>query len=252
MIYDHFRATGAYEAVQGLSNLFITSLQNQALLSASETPTDVILEGLYMSKLQDPAQLQAVLAWYDQETVLKPCTNKLFTIEDVCKVHYDQMMRTRKQPSVKKEGKPTLRGKWKGRVFSVEGEAVVRDEKDDRLLPHQIRRRRLTVKKATDMKVLTKEVRFCADTKIVQKKKTSCKFLASSLNPDAHMAINPDFDLLRQRKIPAKKSKKGGAKGSVALLKESQDSYSRKFSSREKGKLGSKHAVKFSQAPGTK
>ena len=53
---------------------------------------------------------------------------------------------------------------------------------------------------------------------------------------------------------PSKKSKKGGAKGSVALLKESthlgcvsQDSYPRKSFLREEGKLGSKHAVKFSK-----
>ena len=61
MIYEHFRATGAYEAVQGLSDLFKKRLQDddvhdvdtrwdQALLSASENPTDVILEGLYKSK----------------------------------------------------------------------------------------------------------------------------------------------------------------------------------------------------------
>ena len=47
MIYEHFRATGAYDAVQGLSNLFNKRLQNddvqdfdtrwdQALLTASE------------------------------------------------------------------------------------------------------------------------------------------------------------------------------------------------------------------------
>ena len=49
---------------------------------------------------------------------------------------------------------------------------------------------------------------------------------------------------------PGKKSKKDGAKGSVALLNEftrlgcvSQDSYPRKSILRELGKLGSKHAV---------
>ena len=68
------------EAVQGLSNLFTISLQiddvqdfdvswDQALLSASEMPSDVILEGLYKSKLQDSVQLQIVLALNDQETV---------------------------------------------------------------------------------------------------------------------------------------------------------------------------------------
>ena len=53
---------------------------------------------------------------------------------------------------------------------------------------------------------------------------------------------------------PSKKSKKGGAKGSVALVKEStqlgcvsQDSHPRKSILREQGKLGSKHTVKFSK-----
>ena len=57
MIYEHFRATGACEAVQGLSDSFSTRLQNddvqdfdvrwdQALVSASDMPSGVILEGL--------------------------------------------------------------------------------------------------------------------------------------------------------------------------------------------------------------
>ena len=55
MICEHVRATGAYEAVQGHSDLFTMSLQNddvqdfdvrwdQALLSVSKIPSDVILE----------------------------------------------------------------------------------------------------------------------------------------------------------------------------------------------------------------
>ena len=61
MIYEHFRATGASEAVQGLSDLFRIRLQNQnaqdydvrwdqAPLPASDMPSDVILEGLFKSK----------------------------------------------------------------------------------------------------------------------------------------------------------------------------------------------------------
>ena len=53
---------------------------------------------------------------------------------------------------------------------------------------------------------------------------------------------------------PNKKLKKGGAKGSVAILKESTqfgcvspESYPRNFILREPGMLGSKHAVKFSK-----
>ena len=55
MIYEHFRATGAYEAVQGLSDLFSIRLQNddvqdfdfrwdQALVSASDMLSDATLE----------------------------------------------------------------------------------------------------------------------------------------------------------------------------------------------------------------
>ena len=55
MIYEHVRATGAYEAVHGLSDLFIIRLQNdevqdfdvrwdQASLSASDMPSEMILE----------------------------------------------------------------------------------------------------------------------------------------------------------------------------------------------------------------
>ena len=57
MICEHFRATGAFEAVQGLSDLFKKRLQNddvqdfdvrgdEALLSASDMLSDVILEEL--------------------------------------------------------------------------------------------------------------------------------------------------------------------------------------------------------------
>ena len=54
---------------------------------------------------------------------------------------------------------------------------------------------------------------------------------------------------------PSKESKKGGAKGSLASLKEStqlgcvsRDSYPRKFFQREKENLGSNHAVKISRS----
>ena len=106
MIYEHFRATGACEAVQGLSDLFSKRLQNddvqdfdvrwdQALLSASDMPSDVILEGLYKSKLQDSVQLQTVLALYDQETVRNNGQTSYLRLKTSVKLHIDQMMRTR-------------------------------------------------------------------------------------------------------------------------------------------------------------
>ena len=87
-LFEYFRATGAYEAVQGLSDLFTASLQNDdvrwdhSLLSVSEMPSDMILEELYKSKLQNSAQLQTVLALYDQETARnkgKPNYSQLMT-----------------------------------------------------------------------------------------------------------------------------------------------------------------------------
>ena len=58
MIYEHFRATGGYEAVQGLFDPFKKRLQNddvqdfdtrwdQAPLAASEIPTEMVVEGLF-------------------------------------------------------------------------------------------------------------------------------------------------------------------------------------------------------------
>ena len=62
LIYVHFRATGAIEAVQGLSDLFNIRLHqdfdvrwDQSPFSASETLTELVLEGLYKSKLHGAA-----------------------------------------------------------------------------------------------------------------------------------------------------------------------------------------------------
>ena len=190
MIYEHFRATGAHEAEQRLSDLFNTRLQNddiqdfdvrwdQALLSASDVPSDVILDGLYKSKLQDSVQLQTVLALYDQETARDNGHTSYVRLKTSVKLHIDQMMTTRNfslerscgersshQESKRKE---SLRREESGRVsfsgrhmdnvpkethvvsvmtlWPLETRAKVRDEKDDRLLPHQIRKQnRLTAR----------------------------------------------------------------------------------------------------------
>ena len=78
MIYKFFRATGAFEKVQGLADMFTVTLQNDdvqdfdvrwdhAPLTVREMPSDPILEGLCKSKLQNSAQLRTVMALYDQE-----------------------------------------------------------------------------------------------------------------------------------------------------------------------------------------
>ena len=96
MIFEYFRPTEAHEAVEIVSDLSIVRLQNddvqdfdvrvdQALLSASETPREIVQVGLYKSKLKDSVQLQTLLALYHQETVRN---TELFKIEDSCEVSY--------------------------------------------------------------------------------------------------------------------------------------------------------------------
>ena len=111
---------------------------------------------------------------------------------------------------------------------------VLRDEKDDRLLPHQIRRPRLTKEEknpqkhqATERKTLqTQGARFSVIIKTVKIRHVNFGILlcvkTTSLRPNAYMEENVSSDMLRlRRKKPCTKSKKDGAKGSVASLKES-------------------------------
>ena len=105
MINEHFRATGVYEAVQGFSDVFNMRLQidgvqdfevrlDQALLSASEIFTEMIMEGVQV-KLQDSVQLQTVSALYDQETVRNTGQPSHPRLKTSVRLHIDQTMRTR-------------------------------------------------------------------------------------------------------------------------------------------------------------
>ena len=171
----------------------------------SEMPSDPILEGLYKSKLQNSAQLRTVMALYDQVVARNIGTPNYQQLKTAVKLKIDQMMRNwnfkarndvveRSSPRFKRF-KSMLRGKRES-VFSVkhkdnvlkethvvsvmtffwllETEVVVRDENDDRLLLHPIQRQyRLTEKKATRRKVLTREVRSCVEKNCND---PSCKF----------------------------------------------------------------------------
>ena len=106
MIYEYSRAIGAYEAVQGHSDLFNFRLQNddvqdfdtrweQALLSASEIPTELVLEGLFKSKVLDSVQLQTVLALYEQENIRNIEQPNCARLKTSVRRHIDQTMRTR-------------------------------------------------------------------------------------------------------------------------------------------------------------
>ena len=217
MIYEHFRATGYYEAVQGLSDLFNIRLWNDdvqdfdvrwdhALLSASETPSAMVLEELYKSKLQDSVQLQTVLALYDQETIRNNGQPSYSKTEGICEVVYllikrwgletsepgTQLWREEQLPRVNKERKPTLRGKWEnafcGRqmdnvpkeahvvspmILHLGTDARIREEKDNRPLLHLIQRQRLTGKnpstdQAADVSPWTARRRFSCRNKNCQ------------------------------------------------------------------------------------
>ena len=65
---------------------------DQALLSASEMPSGVILEGLYKKKFQDTVQLQTVLASYDQETVRNNGQTSYSRLKMSVKLHVDLIM----------------------------------------------------------------------------------------------------------------------------------------------------------------
>ena len=136
---------------------------------------------------------------------------------------------------------PTLTGKWEN-VFSgnrmdnvrkethvvsvmnqpLETVAEVTDAKDNRPLPHQIRRPRprLTAREknppknqTTEMKALqTKGAKFRADTKIEIIRHVVFGILpfvkTTSQKLDAHLATNASFDMLRRRRSPARSQRK--------------------------------------------
>ena len=125
MIYEYFRATGAYETAQGLADLVSMTLQNDdvqdvdvrwvhAISSVSEMPSDPILEGLYKSKLQNSAQRQTVMALYDQEVARNNGTPNFQQLKTAVKLHIDQMAKSQKGNKVNVERKV-------GECFSVEG-----------------------------------------------------------------------------------------------------------------------------------
>ena len=206
----------------------------------------MILEGLCKSKLQNSAQLQTV---FDQETARnkKPNCQQLKT---ALKLHVDQMMRTRhfrvrndvvergsaaksqkgKKPHVeRKVGLFSVEGTWtifrkklisNHKTQTLKKKAKVREKKDERLLLHPIRRQnRLTARyknphrdQATKRKVMTREVRLCADTKNVKTRRVNLgifpRVKITSLNKDAYMATNAISDMLRQKESPAQGQRK--------------------------------------------
>ena len=132
MIYEYSRATGACEAVHCLLELLNIRLQNddvedfdtrwyQALLAASEIPTEMVLEGLFKSKLHDSVQLQTVLAFFEQEDVRNNEPPSYHRLKTIVRRRVDQTVRTR---NFRARNKTVERGEvtksQKGRKASVE------------------------------------------------------------------------------------------------------------------------------------
>ena len=92
MIYEYFLAPERMKPFRKrLQNHdvqdFVTRW-DQAPLAASEIPTEMILEGLCKSKLQDSVQFQTVFVLYDQETVRNNGQPSYSEIEGICETSY--------------------------------------------------------------------------------------------------------------------------------------------------------------------
>ena len=176
-------------------------------------------------------------------------------------------------PRVKKERKPTLRGKWEsvssGRhmdnvpkethvvspmILHLGTDARIRKEKDNRPLLHLIQRQRLTGKNPSTDQVA--EVRAFgqkgADSRAEIKIVISSHVLAGSL-PNVRVTSQKQ-DAVMATSAAQRRSKKGGRKGSVELLKESiqlgcvsQEPRPRKSILWKEGALRSSHAVNLSK-----
>ena len=199
---------------------------------------------MYKSKFQDSVQLQTVLALYGQETVRNNGETSYLRSKTSVKLHIDQMMRTRnfrvrndvvreeQSQRVKKQRKPTLRGKWWS-VFSgrhmdnvrkethvalvmtdlwKETSAVARDEEDEKAKTdgegenpqeHQ----------ATEMKALqTKRAKFRAVTKNCKSRHVVFGILpcvkTTSLRLDANLEENVSSDMSRRKRSPSRSQRK--------------------------------------------
>ena len=269
----------------------------QALLSASDVPSDVILERLCKSKLQDSVQLQTVLAFYDPETVRNNEQTSYLRMKASVKLRIDQMMRTlnfRVQNGVVERGAVTKsrKGKkacverkvgecflWKAHGQCSEGNSC--SFSHDKLVQGDLyggqRRKGRSSAPAPNSKAKTDEGEEKSSKTSGNREESSsdkgnnipCPY-KNCTNPSCKFWHPPVcqnhksetgckygrkcfFRHVDADEKPIKKSKKDGAKGSVALLKESallgcvsQDSYPRKSVLGERGKFGSRRAVKSS------
>ena len=99
VIYEHFRATGTCGAVQGLSDLFNIRLQNDDVQGFRCTmgPSSIISKRnafrcdpgrIVQAKIIGLCSASDCLGFVRSRNRSKQWTDKLFTIEDVCKATY--------------------------------------------------------------------------------------------------------------------------------------------------------------------
>ena len=99
LIYEYFQPSGSYDEIERLAGLFSNKLENdniqdfdlrweQALLPTSKPPSDKVLEGLYVCKLQDSSQAQTIMALFNREISARRVKTILSQTEDVCEIAY--------------------------------------------------------------------------------------------------------------------------------------------------------------------
>ena len=104
LICEYFRPTGSCDEIQGLSGMFSITLENddiqdfdlrweKALLLTSDPPSDKVLEGLYVSKLQDSSQSQTIMALFNQEILRGGGQRDQHRLRMCVKLHIEQDQR---------------------------------------------------------------------------------------------------------------------------------------------------------------
>ena len=253
MIYEYFRATGSHEAVQTLTDLVSMTLQNDdvqdfdvrcdhALLSASDMPSDVILEGLYKSKSQNSVQLQTLLAFYDQETARNNGKPKYQQLKTAMKLHIGTF---KARNNVVESGSVTKspegnKAKVERKVreciqLKAQGQCSKRDSfsfshdpllaSGNRSSSNSQRRKGRSSSPASHSKaeqtdgekddkegILTREVKFCVDITIVIVRHVSFDVWAASLNKGCVHGDRCRFRHVEEYVKPNKKSNKSVAK----------------------------------------
>ena len=66
------------------------------MLLTSDPPSDKVLEGLYISKLQDSSQVQTIMALYNQEILREGGKRDYHRLRMCVKLHVEQAPRSKK------------------------------------------------------------------------------------------------------------------------------------------------------------